>query len=371
MFYYEVMDLKRFVCVLLCFLLCSGSCAASGAPGTSAACAILVDADSGRVLYEHNANEKRYIASITKLMTALVAMESGHTLDEIVTIKKEYTGAEGSSMYLKEGETLTLEALMYGLLLASGNDAALAVAGFCGETVQAFVARMNRRAAQLGMENTRFLNPSGLTEQGHMSTAADMARLAVACMNVPTISKIVATRSISIAGRSFTNHNKLLWRYEGCVGMKTGYTEKAGRTLISCAQRGDMRLIAVTLDDGNDWVDHAALFDYGFSTYKCTALSDAGQVFTRVPVEGSLTSLVDVVYGQSVSYALCEGEQLRQEVSLINRPVVPVLRGATAGTVTWYLGEELVALCSLVYGQSAQQYTVRAGWLERLRAMFD
>ena len=371
MFYYEVMDLKRFLCVVLCTLLCSGSCAAAGAPGTSAASAILIDANSGRVLYEYNANEKRYIASITKLMTALVAMESGHVLDETVKIKKEYTGAEGSSMYLREGETLTLEALMYGLLLASGNDAALAVAGFCGGTVRDFVAQMNRRAAQLGMENTHFLNPSGLTEQGHMSTAADMARLAVACMDEPAIAKIVATRSISIAGRSFTNHNKLLWRYEGCVGLKTGYTEKAGRTLISCAQRGDMRLIVVTLDDGNDWADHTALFDYGFATCKNTQLSEAGQVFTRIPVEGSLTSLVDVAYGHSVSYPLREGEQLRREVSLVNRPTVPVLRGATAGTVSWYLDEQLVALCPVVYAQSAQRYMVRAGWLERLQAMFD
>ena len=364
--------MKRFVCVLLCALLCSGSCAAAlGAPDTSAASAILIDANSGRVLYEHNANEKRYIASITKLMTALVAMESGHTLDETVKIKREYTGAEGSSMYLIEGETLTLEALMYGLLLASGNDAALAVAGFCGGTVRDFVARMNRRAAQLGMENTHFLNPSGLTEQGHMSTAADMARLAAACMNEPAIAKIVATRSISIAGRSFTNHNKLLSRYEGCVGMKTGYTEKAGRTLISCAQRGDMRLIVVTLDDGNDWADHTALFDFGFATYKNTTLAEAGQVFTRIPVEGSLTSLVDVAYGYSVCYPVRQGEQLRQEVSLVSQPEVPVQRGATAGTVNWYLGDRLVALCPLVYAQSAQRYTVRAGWLERLQAMFN
>ena len=364
--------MRRLVCVVMCALaLARGLCTPSGALSTSAASAILIDAESGRVLYEHNAHEKRYIASITKLMTALVAMESGHSLDEVVTIKKEYTGAEGSSMYLKAGEELTLEALMYGLLLASGNDAALAVAGVCAGSVDAFVSRMNRRAAQLGMENTRFLNPSGLTQEGPMSTAADMARLAAACMNNETIARIVGTRSISIAGRSFTNHNKLLWQYEGCVGMKTGYTERAGRTLISCAQRNGQRLIVVTLDDGNDWADHTALFDYGFSAYTRSPLSVSGQVLTRVPVVGSLTCFVDVIYGADVAYPLTKGEQVRQEISLLNHTALPVVQGGTAGTVTWYLEGRVVGLCPLLYGQSAPRYTVGKSWLERLMGAFQ
>lgn len=364
--------MKRFICGVLCVLIVMcGICVPSGAVSTSASAAILIDGHSGRVLYEHNAHEKRYIASITKLMTALVAMESGHSLDEQVTIKKEHTGAEGSSMYLKAGEKLTLEALMYGLLLASGNDAAVAVADVCAGSVDAFVARMNRKAAQLGMESTLFLNPSGLTQEGHMSTAADMARLAAACMNNETIAKMVATRSISIAGRSFTNHNKLLWRYEGCVGMKTGYTERAGRTLISCVERENMRLIAVTLNDGNDWADHTAMFDYGFSSYSNAVLSTAGEVFTRVPVAGSLSSLVNVVYGADVFYPLAQGEQVRQEVSLLRQAQLPILRGGTAGTVTWYLNNRVIGLCPLEYGQSAHRYTVRSGWLERFADLFN
>jgi len=174
--------LKRLCSLCLCPVLLLLLVMPARAVSTSASSAILIDGESGRVLYEQNAHEERYIASITKLMTALVAMESGHDLDEVVTIKKEYTGAEGSSMYLREGEKLTLEALMYGLLLASGNDAALAVAGYCAGTVEEFVSLMNRKAVLLGMENTRFLNPSGLTQEGHMSTAADMAKLAAACM---------------------------------------------------------------------------------------------------------------------------------------------------------------------------------------------
>lgn len=344
--------MKRLYSLCLCCTVFLLSVIPVRAVSTSASSAILIDAQSGRVLYEQNAHEPRYIASITKLMTALVAMESGHSLDETVTIKREYTGAEGSSMYLREGEELTLEALMYGLLLASGNDAALAVAGFCGGTVEEFVSRMNRKAVLLGMENTRFINPSGLTQEGHVSTAADMAKLAAACMKNEAIAEMVATRTITIGGRTFTNHNKLLWRYDGCIGMKTGYTERSGRTLISCAQREGQRLIAVTLNDGNDWADHTAMLDYGYASFTRTCLSRAGEVYARIPVSGSLLSFVHVQAADDIYYPLAAGEQVREEVSLTQWTQAPVSRGQTAGTITYYLNDEVVAVCPLIYGES-------------------
>lgn len=363
--------MKRLCSLFLCVLLVLWSGMPAKAVSTGASSAILIDAQSGRVLYEQNAGERRYIASITKLMTALVAMESGHSLDEIVTIKKEYTGAEGSSMYLREGEQLTLEALMYGLLLASGNDAALAVAGYCGESVEQFVDAMNRKAVLLGMEHTSFLNPSGLTQEGHMSTAADMARLAAACMKNETIAKIVATRTITIGGRTFTNHNKLLWRYEGCIGMKTGYTERSGRTLISCAQREGQTLIAVTLNDGNDWADHTAMLDYGFETYTNTCLAGEGEVYARIPVSGSLLSFVRVQAADAVYYPLALGETVRKEVSLTQWSQAPVTRGQTAGTVTWYLEDEVIAICPLVYGESAEMNVVSSrNLIEKMLRLF-
>lgn len=352
--------MKRPCSVCLCLVLVLAlTVPRVGAVSTNASSAILIDGESGRVLYEQNAHQRRYIASITKLMTALVAVESGHSMDEVVVIKKEYTGAEGSSMYLREGEKLTLEALMYGLLLASGNDAALAVAGYCGHTVGEFVALMNRKAVLLGMENTSFVNPSGLTEEGHMSTAADMSKLAAACMKNEIIAKIVATRTITIGGRTFTNHNKLLWRYEGCIGMKTGYTERSGRTLISCAEREGQRLIAVTLNDGNDWADHTAMLDYGFATYSRTKLCGAGERFVRLPVKGSLLSFVWVDTVDEVYYPLAEGEQLRREVALAHWTQAPVTRGKTAGTITWYLNDRVVAVSRLVYGQTAPLHVVQ------------
>ena len=227
----------------------------------SAAAAVLMDADSGRLLYDKNGEKRMLIASTTKLMTALVALEQGGLQQEITVTGGHM--AEGSSMYLRPGEKLTLETLLYGLLLSSGNDAALAVTECMGGTVP-FVARMNEKAAELGMENTHFANPNGLDDEAHYSTAEDMAKLAAAAMDDPVLRRVASTRTARIGGRTLTNHNKLLSRVEGCVGLKTGYTKAAGRTLVSCAERDGVRLVAVTLQDGDDWLDHASLYEQGF-----------------------------------------------------------------------------------------------------------
>lgn len=227
----------------------------------SAAAAVLMDADSGRLLYDKNGEKRMLIASTTKLMTALVALEQGGLQQEITVTGGHM--AEGSSMYLRPGEKLTLEMLLYGLLLSSGNDAALAVTECMGGTVP-FVGRMNEKAAELGMENTHFANPNGLDDEAHYSTAEDMAKLAAAAMDDPVLRRVASTRTARIGGRTLTNHNKLLSRVEGCVGLKTGYTRAAGRTLVSCAERDGVRLVAVTLQDGDDWNDHASLYEQGF-----------------------------------------------------------------------------------------------------------
>ena len=195
---------------------------------TSASAAVLMDADTGQVLYDHNGSRRMLIASTTKIMTALVVLERASPSD-VITVKQKHM-TEGSSMYLRPGERVTVEELLYGLLLCSGNDAAEALADGYGGTAS-FVRRMNGLAGELGMEDTSFENPSGLDGQAHYSTARDMARLAV----------------------------------PGCIGMKTGYTRAAGRTLVSVAERDGRRLVAVTLQDGNDWADHAALYDWGFA----------------------------------------------------------------------------------------------------------
>lgn len=362
--------MKRLAVAVLCALLFipAASAQVSGPPELSAQCAILMDGESGRVLFEKNAHQARAIASITKLMTALVAVEYGGALEEQVTIRPEWTGIEGSSLYLKPGETVTLEALLYGLLLHSGNDAAVAVAAHCAGSVDAFVDRMNERAAELGMEQSHFTNPNGLSEEGHYSTAYDMALLARACCKNETVAKIAATRSITLGTRTFTNHNKLLWRYEGCTGMKTGYTELAGRTLVSSAQRNGQTLIAVTLNAPNDWADHTALFDYGFETYPRQILCRAGKNLCRLPVTGSMVPFVGAITAQDVYYPIAAQETVRAELNLPDWVEAPVQEGTVLGSLSFYLGETMIGQTDLLAKDGVRQELVpRRGLLERIK----
>ena len=347
--------MKRFAAACAVVFLCCSVLplrVRAAGPATSASSAILIDAASGRVLYEQNAHERRLIASITKLMTALVAVESASDLERPIEIRPEWTGIEGSSMYLRAGEQLTMKELLYGLLLTSGNDAAVAIAGACAGDVETFVDWMNEKAGELGMKNTHFANPNGLNDDQHYSTAADMAQLARVVMENQDLETIVGTKSITLAGRTLSNHNKLLWRYEGCVGMKTGYTDKAGRTLVSCAQRDGQRLIAVTLNDPNDWQDHAALFDYGFENYPSCVLALEGREVTAIPVEGSLRSFVTVRTDRDVFYPLAADERVKVKITLPEQTSAPLKEGAIAGAMTYYLGEEPIGAAYLVYADS-------------------
>ena len=245
---------------VLCLIFCITPAVAE-ALEVSATAAVLMDADMGQVLYEKNGDRQMLIASTTKIMTALVVLEHAAP-DDVITVTPDHM-AEGSSMYLRAGETVRVEELLYGLLLCSGNDAALALTE-CAGGLTPFVALMNEKAAALGMAHTSFANPNGLDADGHYSTARDMAVLAAAAVENPTFRRICSSRCVTIGQRTMENHNRLLRQVEGCVGLKTGYTRAAGRTLVSCTERDGCRLVAVTLQDGNDWADHAALYDYGF-----------------------------------------------------------------------------------------------------------
>lgn len=342
--------MKRYIVIVLALLCLAPSARAEGAkPELSAVSAILVDADSGRVLYEKNADEKRLIASITKLMTALVAVESAGDLSREVTVVRADTLAEGSSMYLQVGERVSLETLLYGLLLSSGNDAALAIARGCAGDVDTFVGWMNQRAESLGMTSSHFANPNGLNDDSHYSTAADMALLAMEVMENETLAKIVGTKSITLGARTFTNHNKLLWQYDGCAGMKTGYTEKAGRTLVSCARRNGQLLLAVTLNAPNDWADHTKLFDYGFKTYPRQVLALGGRSFRQVPVTGSLVRFVMVRTYSDVFFPALEGEEITATIQLADRVKAPLRAGEIAGSLSFWLDGTRIGETYLVY----------------------
>lgn len=240
-------------------------------PSISAEGAVLINSDSGRILYEKNPDEKLYPASTTKIMTALVALEMleelGLGIDSKVIVPVEAAGIEGSSLYLKAGEKLSLEELLYGLMLQSGNDSAEAIAVCVGGTKENFVEKMNRRAEELGCRGTHFVNPSGLFDEEHYTTAQDLAIIAAEAMKRDDFRKIVGARrwSSEETDRSFVNKNKTVFNYEGGNGVKIGFTKKSGRTLVASAERDGKELIAVVLKDGNWFNDAYALMDYGFS----------------------------------------------------------------------------------------------------------
>ena len=321
------------------------------AVSTSATSAILVDADSGRVLYEQNADKKMLIASTTKILTALVAIREG-SLPETVVVSGEAASTEGSSMYLKAGETLTLETLLYGLLLCSGNDAAVAIAEHIGGSVTDFVALMNKTAQEIGMTGSSFANPNGLDAEGHYSTARDMALLARVAMENETLMRIASSRSVTVGGRTMTNHNKLLSYMEDCVGLKTGYTKAAGRTLVSCAERNGQRLIAVTLQDGNDWVDHQALYEYGFSSYSRCLASSIGQPLGMASVRNGRKDTVTLVAAESFAWPLAEGERLETRIELDTALTAPISAGSPAGEAVFLLKGMEVGRVDLLCGES-------------------
>ena len=337
----------------------------AASPGTSAAAYVLLDADSGRILCAKHETDELPIASTTKIMTALTALELGQ-LSAKTRVKREHL-VEGSSMYLAEGEELTLEALLYGLLLSSGNDAAACIADACGGA-ERFVARMNEKAAELGMTHTSFKNPSGLDAASHYSCALDMARLMAAAMENPTFVRIASTQSATVGARSMTNHNKLLGSLDGCIAGKTGYTGFAGRTLVTCCERGGLRLIAVTLNDSTDWDDHAELYEYGFSTYRRTAAVRRGELCGTVRVEGGSLASVPVAAEKSVFYPLAEGEAITTEAKLPDAVPAPVYEGQEIGTLLVTLAGQEVARIPLVCAQSIPKAGVpqKAGLWERL-----
>ncbi len=257
----------------------------------SAKSAVLYEPESGKVLYQKDMHSRREIASTTKIMTALLTLENAD-LNEVVYIKPEYTGAEGTSIYLKPGEKITVNTLMHGLMLQSGNDAAVALANHISGSEDAFVSLMNLKAAQLGMKNTNFENPNGLPADTHYSTAYDMALLTAYAMRNTSFAEIVSKTSYQGEGRTFVNHNKLLRMSDRVDGVKTGFTKKAGRCLVSSAVEDGMRLIAVTLSAPDDWNDHLSLYNYGFSNYRKHVYFKKDEALSKIPVISGKTKYV-------------------------------------------------------------------------------
>ena len=317
----------------------------------SAEKAVLMDAATGRMIYEKNADQQSLIASTTKIMTALVVCQQCNVLDR-VKIPAEAVGIEGSSMYLQEGEVLTVQELLYGLMLRSGNDAAVALAIYCGGTVEGFAELMNDKARELGLKNTHFVNPNGLDAPDHYSTARDLAVLAAYAMGDPIFARTVGAKTVTVGQRSMTNHNKLLWQVEGAEGVKTGYTKAAGRILVSSASREGRRLVCVTINDPDDWLDHKTLLEQGFADYEVRELVAAGEVLGYRYILGGDGSYVPLVAEEGFSYAMAAGEEAEVVLSPQSFSYAPVSAGEEEGSAYVVLAGRVIGEVPLVWGSS-------------------
>ncbi len=323
--------MKKIIAVILAVLFSVTAYAA--VPGDiSARSAVLVDKASGRLLYEKNGFEKLPMASTTKIMTALLVIQNCK-LTDVVTVSPTAAGVEGSSLWLEIGEELTVEQLLYGLMLKSGNDAAVALAEHTAGSVDAFVVMMNAKAKEIGMFNTSFETPNGLDGENHYTTAYDMAVLTRYAMTLPAFRNIVATKETRIPwgghewDRVLKNHNKLLWQYDGCTGVKTGFTKKAGRCLVSTAMRDGRELIAVTLNAPDDWNDHQKLFDHGFEDFVTARLTQTDQLWETITVQDMELGLL---CGRDFTTSLRVGEEEGLEYRVEYKDItLPVKRGQT------------------------------------------
>jgi len=313
-------------------------------PGVSAQAAVLIEQQSGRVLFGTQHRERLGMASTTKIMTAIVALEHGDITD-MVEVSVHAAAVEGSSMWLEAGEKIPLEDLIWGLMLASGNDAATAIAEHISGSEEAFAELMNETAARLGANNTNFTNPHGLSDDNHYTTALDLALITAYGLNIPKFAEIVATRRKVVSwegreyGRTLNNHNRMLYLYEGSTGVKTGFTRATGRCLVSSAIRTDengveMQLIAVTLNAPNDWADHTAMLNYGFYHYSPRVLATADEEYAVIAVtNGEEESLPLVASGQYIFPVRSDEQNLEIRKNLPESVEAPITAGDLIGNI--------------------------------------
>ncbi len=352
---------------LLLICICAQDCAAISAQGYA-----LVESGTGRLVSGKNMNARLPMASTTKIMTGLLACESGQ-LDSVIAVPKEAVGVEGSSLHLVAGEEMTLRDLTYGLLLESGNDAANAIAYALEGSISGFAEKMNRRAAELGLNDTHFVNPSGLDDAAHYTSALDLARLGAFAMKNGEFAKIVSTYTARIPyngirdGRALCNHNELLKMYGGAIGIKTGYTRRSGRCLVSCAQRGGITLVAATLNGHEDFDDHITLLNRGFETLKTRPLF-AGYPDVSLPVLFGASGLVTCGYDTDLNAVLTDDEaaRVRYEIRMPGFALAPVAQGEKAGEIVFLLDDTVLARTDLLAEYSVALQKPAPGFLREL-----
>lgn len=360
MLYWQVVSLlaKKIFFTLVFVCVFSFGASALSESDVCAKAAVVVDSSSMEVLFEKNKDEKLSMASTTKIMTCLLAVEYGR-LDETVEVTQKMCGSEGTSIGLKAGYKITLKNLLYGMMLESGNDAADAVAVFIAGSKENFASMMNSKAKEIGMKNTSFVTPSGLDDENHYTTAYDMALLSAYAVKNPDFLSICSAKTMRVDFISpditvtFSNHNRLLRSYDGALGIKTGFTKKSGRCLVSYAKRNSVGLVAVTLKDPDDWNDHRKMLDYGFSLYQTQ------EVYLRFPKEISLvSSYKNKLKIEASSYpaeVTCKkDEKLTQFVFLKSFVYAPVKKGDSVGSVDIYANGRLLKTVPLVAAENTE-----------------
>ena len=347
----------------LCGILLLVSLPVSAEPGISSLSAVVYEPESGLVLYEKDGDTPRPMASTTKLMTALLAAELLEP-EATVTVPAGALPVEGSQVGLAAGDTATVRDLLAGLLLASGNDTANALALLMADSLPAFAEQMNARAATLGMTGSLFVTPSGLDEGGHSATARDMALLGATVLRQPLLAELCRskTATVTYGGRKMTlkNHNKLLTLTADCIGLKTGFTKKSGRCLVSAVERDGITLVVATLNGGDYWNDHLSLYEYAFSLVERQRLPV--DLPDSLPVAGGLTGSVPLTGIPPTDVVTREGESLTLQVELPRFVWAPVTAGETLGTVTWYAGERQVATAAVTAAGTVESRPVPIGW---------
>ncbi len=379
---------KCVLCALLCTVLCLLGCTVPAraldtdvtvpAP-VGAGAAILIEAESGRVLYEQHAHTRMPMASTTKIMTAIVVLENCD-LTQTVCVDARAVGVEGSSIYLYEGERLTVEQLLFALMLSSANDAAAALAYHTAGSIEGFAALMNQKTAALGLQNTQFANPHGLDAQGHYTTAYDLARITAYALENQDFLRIVSSQKKVIplreqqGARVLRNHNRLLSSLDGCIGVKTGFTKKSGRCLVSAAQREGVRLVCVTLDCPDDWKTHTALHENGFAAYRRVTLAKANSFTAALPVTGGTQNEVYLQTKAEISLTLPrEHGEIACTVYAPHFAYAPVAAGEQVGEAVWTMDGEIIARAPLyaMHGvQKAKKEKPTLGWLRALLNIF-
>ena len=338
-------------------------------PTVSAKAAIGIEASSGEIFYSKNIDEKLPMASTTKIMTAIVAIENGK-LTDTVKIDRRAVGIEGSSIYLFEGEVLTLENLLYALLLESANDAAAAIAIHIGGSIEGFVDMMNDKAEEIGLCSTHFDNPHGLDSEDHYTTARELAIIAAYAMKNPDFRKIVSTYKTTAplnggeGTRVLINHNKLLRNYDGAIGIKTGYTKHSGRCLVSASNRNGVELICVTISAPSDWQDHENILDLGNSLYESRTLANAGDIPIELPITGGKAEKISACIKSDVIATVRKNDAVETVIEAPHFLFAPISKNDEVGKIFFIQNGEIITQAPLIAADTVEKTNSKGGFLK-------